>query len=636
MPPHDDTFPKLLLRNGRQWPRWVAMRKKRFGIWQEYTWQECCEKVKYFSLGLRHLGFEAGDKAAIIGENEPEWFWAEFAIQAAGGMMVGIYSDMVAAEVQYIMSHAEAKFAIAHDQEQVDKYLEMKDQLPGLRRVIYWDPCGLRNYEDALLMSFDEVLALGQKYAASCPQQFEDQVAQACGGDIAAIYYTSGTTGVAKAAMVSHQALISSGRAFLEYNPATQENNFFSYIPAAWIGEGMFATSAHLVKGVILNFAEEAETIQEDLRDIAPYLVIYGPRQWEDMARTVQVKMLEARAWHRWIYQLFLKVGYQRARQLEHKKTRSPLWSMLIRLADLLVFNPLKENFGLKRCRFAITGSAAMSIDTFRFWSALGVRLKQIYGSTEAGFVSGHRSEDIRFETLGHVSSAAAVKISSPQEILVQGPTIFSGYYRDPEKTEKTLVDGWVHTGDAGFIDAHGHLVFLDRLADLSALADGTRYAPQYIEGRLRFSPYIKDALVVGGETRNYLAVIIIIDFNNVGQWAERHRIYYTTFADLSQRPEVAGLIRADIHRLNKDLPPKLDIKKFAIFPKEFDPDEAELTRTRKLRRQFMEERYTQLVEAVYTGRTGVDVEASVKYRDGREGIVKTNIKIWPVAEDAP
>jgi long-chain acyl-CoA synthetase len=630
----EETFPKLLFRNGQKWPGLTAMRKKNFGVWKEYTWKECLEKVKYFSLGLTHLGLQRGDRVAIIGENEPEWFWAEFAAQAAGGAMVGIYTDMVPAEVKYIAGHSGAKLAVANDQEQVDKFMEVRKELPSLRKVIYWDPRGLRNYEDPFLLSFDEVVELGKRYEASHPQAFEENVAKGAGEDIAALYYTSGTTGLPKAAMVSHRALISSGRVFLEYNPASHRENFFSYMPAAWIGEGMFITSSHLANGVILNFAEEPETIQEDLREIAPHVVSYGPRQWEDLARTIQVRMREAGFLNRFLYRIFLRLGYKRAELLEQNREPNFFWNILIALSDLLVFYPLRENFGMKKCQIATTGSAAMSIDTFRFWSALGIRLKQLYGSTEAGFVAGHRSGEIRFETLGNISSVATVKISEAGEILVKGPALFSGYHKDPERTAQTLIDGWVRTGDAGFIDQRGHLVFLDRLADVSRLASGAEYAPQYIEGRLRFSPHIKDAMVLGGEKRNYLAVIIIIDFENVGKWAEDHRINYTTFADLSQKDELSRLIRADIDRLNRDLPEEMRIKKFVLLHKEFDPDEAELTRTRKLRRGFMEERYAPLVDAIYQGQSGVDVEALVKYRDGREGVVRTNIKIWSADEE--
>jgi long-chain acyl-CoA synthetase len=624
-----DTFPKLLVRNYEKWPNNIAMRNKDFGIWKEHTWEDGYENVRYLSLCFLHLGLNRGDKVAIIGENEPEWFWAEFAAQAAGGIMVGLYTDMVPSQVAFMVTHSEAKFVVAKDQEQVDKFLEIKDLLPGLSKIIYWDPRGLRHYNDPLLLSYNEAIELGKSYQNKHPDAFEQNLHQGKGDDIAALYYTSGTSGEPKSGMVSHRSLISSGKAFLDYNPITNKDNLFSYLPAAWIGEGMFGTSAHLIAGGILNFAEEPETVQVDMREIGPYVVSYGPRQWEDMARTIQVKIREAFFLNRLLYRIFLKVGYKRVDLIEKGLSGNMAWRLLIALGDALVFYPLRENFGLRNCRIPTTGSSAMSVDTFRFWSALGVRLKQIYGSTEAGFIAGHRSDEIYFETLGNISTAAEVKISNEQEIWVRGPQVFSGYYKDPDKTRETVVDGWVRTGDAGFLDQKGHLVFLDRLKDLSTLSNGTKYAPQYIEGRLRFSPYIKDAMVLGGETRAYIAVIIIIDFENAGRWAEENHLNYTTFADLSQKDEVGDLINQDIDRVNQGFSEKMKVKKFVLLHKEFDPDEEELTRTRKLRRGFMEERYRELVEAIYRDDHGLDIETPVKYRDGRQALMKTHIRIW-------
>ncbi len=623
-----DTFPKLLVSQYERWPNNVAMRKKDFGKWEEYTWRDAYENVRYLSLCFLHLGLQRGDKVAIIGENEPDWFWAEFAAQVAGGIMVGIYTDMVPAQVEFMFNHSDAIIAVANDQEQVDKFLEIRDKIPRLKKIIYWDPKGLRNYHDPLLLSYHEAIELGKSYEKKHPDAFEKSLRMGSADDIAALYYTSGTSGEPKAGMVSHRALINSGKSFLNYNPLTNTDNLFSYLPAAWIGEGMFATAAHLTGAVILNFAEEPETVQEDMREIGPTVASYGPRQWEDMARTIQVRINESGAVNRLLYRLFLKVGYKRVELIEKGLKGNLFWRFLIEIADLLVFYPLRENFGLRNCKIATTGSAAMSVDTFRFWSALGVRLKQVYGSTEAGFVAGHRSEEIFFETLGNISTSAEVKISEEQEILVRGPQIFSGYFRNKKKTEETIIDGWVHTGDAGFIDEKGHLVFLDRLSDMSTLSNGTKYAPQYIEGRLRFSPYIKDAMSLG-EKREYIAVIIIIDFDNVGKWAEEHHINYTTFTDLSQKREIAGLIAKDIQRVNIGFPQETKVKKFVLLHKEFDPDEEELTRTRKIRRGFMEERYKDLVEAIYHGDPGVDIETQVKYRDGRQATMKTHIRIW-------
>jgi long-chain acyl-CoA synthetase len=628
-----DTFPKLLVSHYEKWPDNVAMRKKDFGIWKEYTWRDAYVNVRYLSLCFLHLGLQRGDKVAIIGENEPEWFWAEFAAQAAGGLSVGIYADMVPAQVEFMFSHSESIIAVAHDQEQVDKFLEIRDRIPRLKKIIYWDPKGLRNYHDPILLSWTEAIELGKSYEKSHPEEFEKNLSMGSAEDIAALFYTSGTSGEPKAGMLSHRALIYSGATFLEFNTLAPTDNLFSYLPAAWIGEA-WSTAAHLKGAVTLNFAEEPETVQEDMREIGPTIASYGPRQWEDMARTIQVRISEAGYINRLMYKLFLQVGYKRVDLIEKNAKPNLLWSSLIKMADNLVLYPLRENFGLRNCRIATTGSSAMSVDTFRFWSALGLRLKQIYGSTEAGFVAGHRSGEIYFETLGNIATCAEVKISEEQEILVKGAQIFSGYFRNQKKTDETIIDGWVHTGDAGFIGKKtGHLVFLDRLSDMSTLSDGTKYAPQYIEGRLRFSPYIKDAMSLG-EKRNYIAVIIIIDFANVGKWAEEHHINYTTFNDLSQKKETAGLIAKDIQRVNEGFPPETRAKKFVLLHKEFDPDEEELTRTRKIRRGFMEERYKDLVEAIYHGDSGVDIETQVKYQDGRRATMKTHISIWTPEEE--
>ena len=627
-----DTLPKLLENQYKIRPDDVAMRKKNFGIWKEFTWRDSYENMRYLSLYFRQIGIQRGDKVAIIGENEPEWYWAEFAIQAVGGIMVGIYADMVPSQVEYMFNHSEAIVVVANDQEQVDKFLEIRKKIPRLRKIVYWDPRGLRNYQEPLLISYSEAVELGKSHGKKYPEAFEKSLSAICGKDIAALYYTSGTSGEPKAGMVSHRSLICSAKDFLDYNPLTYRDNLFSYLPAAWIGEGMFATAPHLVNGVILNFAEEPETVQEDMREIGPTVASYGPRQWEDMARTIQVRIGEAGYLNKLLYKIFLKVGYKRVEFIEKELKPTMLWRLVIQIADILVFYPLRENFGLRKCRIATTGSSAMSVDTFRFWSALGIRLKQIYGSTEAGFVAGHRSDEIYFETLGNISTCAEVRISKEQEIIVSGPQLFSGYFKDREKTDETLIKGWVHTGDAGFIGKKGHLVFMDRLKDMSSLLNGTRYAPQYIEGRLRFSPYIKDAMSIG-EQKDFISVIIVIDFENVGKWAEENHINYTTFADLSQKKEVAVLIARDIYRVNKGFSEEIKVKKFVSLNKEFDPDEDELTRTRKIRRNFMEERYKELVKAIYEGHSGVDIATKVSYRDGRKATMKNYIRIWTSEE---
>jgi len=623
-----ETIPQLIWRNCQKWTDKPAVCVKRRGIWQSYSWQEYYEKVKYFSLGLISLGFEPGDVICIIGDNEPEWFWAEFAAQAAGGLATGMFVDSIPAEVKYIASHSGSKFAVVNDQEQTDKFLEIKSELPLLKKIIYWDPKGLKNYDDPILTSFDKVLEIGKEYEKSHPGLFEENVQKGKGDDKAFIYYTSGTTGLPKGAVLTHKALINTARAFLSRFPLDENDNLVSNFPPAWVGDSFFATIPHLLTGARLNFPEEPETVSEDTREVGPDFVIYGPRQWESLVSSVQVKMADAGALKRLIYNLFMPVGYKIADMNFRNEKPDLFWRTLHSIAHAVLFRPLKDKLGLSNARFAVTGSSVLSLDSFRFIHALGVELRQNYASTEAGFFSCHSKGEIDFQSVGRPAPGVEVRITDEGELLVRSECVFTGYHKDPEKTAAVLSNGWCRTGDAVHVNEEGHLIFLDRLEHMGELASGVRYAPQYIEGRLRFSPYIKDAMVVGGKDKEYVCAIINIDFAMVGKWAEHHRIPYTTFVDLSQKKEVAELIQQDLTRVNNYLPEGARVKKFVLLHKEFDPDEAELTRTRKLRREFMEQRYKELIDAMYNGADSVTVQASVTYRDGRKGTVSTSVQI--------
>ncbi len=623
-----ETIPKLIRHNHEKWSQRTAMCMKKFGIWQRYSWQDCYENVKYFSLGLMSLGLKAGDVVCIIGDNEPEWFWGEFAVQAAKGITTGIFVDSIPSEVKYIAAHSDAKFAIVNDQEQTDKFLEIKDELPQLKKVIYWDPKGLRNYDDPILISFAEVTALGREFEKKHPGLFEQNVEQGKGDDTAFIYYTSGTTGLPKGAMITQRALINTARCFIDRYPLNEKDDLISNFPAAWVGDSFFATIPHLLTGARLNFPEEPETIAEDTREVGPNFVIYGPRQWEGLVSEIQIKMIDAHPLKRFIYNLFLPVGHKIADLSFQGKKPSLLWRALHAIAHVLLFRPLKDRLGLSKVRFAVTGSSVLSLDTFRLIHAIGVELRQNYGSTEAGFISSHGKGEIQFESVGRPALGTEVRIADSGELLVRSDCMFNGYHKDPEKTAATLIDGWCHTGDAVHINQDGHLIFLDRLEHMTELSEGVKYAPQYIEGRLRFSPYIKDAMVIGGKGKEFVSAIINIDFGMVGKWAERNHIPYTTYVDLSQKQEVADLVQKDLLRVNGYLPEPARVKKFVLLHKEFDPDEAELTRTRKLRRDFMEKRYQDLIDAIYHHGKKITVSAPVTYRDGRKGTVSTAIKV--------
>jgi long-chain acyl-CoA synthetase len=628
-----ETIPQIIKSNYEKWGQQTAMCMKKFGVWQRYAWKDYYETVKYFSLGLISLGLEQGDVVCIIGDNEPEWFWGEFAVQAAGGIATGIFVDSIPSEVKYIAEHSGAKFAIVNDQEQTDKFLEIKGELPLLKKVIYWDPKGLKHYDDPLLVNFAEVVKLGKEYEKEHPGLFEQKVEEGKEGDTAFIYYTSGTTGLPKGAMLTHRALINTAQGFISRYPLNKNDDLISNFPAAWVGDSFFATLPHLLTGARLNFPEEPETINEDTRETGPNFVIYGPRQWESLVSEIQVKMMDAHALKRFFYNLFLPLGHKIADIKFLGKTPNLFLRALYGIACALLFTPLKDKLGLSKVRFAVTGSSVLSLDTFRLIHAIGIELRQTYASTEAGLISSHSKGEIDFASVGRPALDTEVRISDAGELLVKSNSMFSGYYKDPEKTKVVLVDGWCHTGDAVNIDGKGHLIFLDRLEHMGELSSGAKYAPQYIEGRLRFSPYIKDAMVIGGKDKDFVSAIVNIDFAMVGKWAESNRLPYTTFVDLSQKTEVADLIRKDLVRVNSYLPEPARVKRFVLMHKEFDPDEAELTRTRKLRREFIEDRYKDLIKGIYDDGEEIKVEAAVTYRDGRKGTVSTAIKVRTLSE---
>jgi len=628
-----NTIPQVIQGNYAKWGVRAAMCMKKFGIWQRYSWKDYYEKVKYISLGLISLGLEQGDVVCVIGDNEPEWLWGEFATQAAGGIVTGIFVDCIPSEVKYIATHSDAKFALVNDQEQADKFLEIKSELPLLKKVIYWDPKGLKNYDEPILINLTTVMKLGKKYEETHAGLFEQNVENGREDDIAFIYYTSGTTGLPKGARLTHRALINTARGFLSRYPLNETDDLVSNFPIAWVGDSFFATIPHLLTGARLNFPEEPETIIGDTRETGPNFVIYGPRQWENLVSEIQVKMIDANRLKRFCYNLFLPVGHKIADIDFQGKTPNLFWRALHGVADLFLFRPLKDKLGLSKLRFAVTGSSTLSLDTFRLIHAIGIELRQNYASTEAGFISSHSKGEINFESVGRPALDTETRITDEGELLVRSDSMFAGYHKDPEKTAAVLIDGWCHTGDAVNIDAKGHLIFLDRLDHMSELSSGIKYAPQYIEGRLRFSPYIKDAMVIGGKDKDFASAIINIDFTMVGKWAEHSRLPYTTFVDLSQKKEVADLVRKDVVRVNSYLPEATRVRKFALLHKEFDPDEAELTRTRKLRRDFIKERYGHLIESIYNDGKEVKVEAAVTYRDGRKGVVTTGIKVRSVQE---
>jgi long-chain acyl-CoA synthetase len=628
-----DTWPKVLKYNYEKYgDHRRAMRHKHYGVWHPHTWKDYYLNVKHLALGLLALGFEPGDKVLIIGDNAPQWYYAQLAAQANHGVSVGLFSDLLPLEIKYTAENSDARFAVVESQEQVDKFLQIKDALPRLKKVIYWRYKGLARYDDDILVGYREVLKLGETFEAQHPGRFEQNVEAGRADDVCAIIYTAGTTGSApKGAIHTYRTLRAGADFLLQLDPWTEEDNIVPYLPPVWINEQWTGIGCHLLSAGILNFAEAPETQQRDSQETGPSIVFYGARPWESQAAMVQARILGADAIKRLAFRLLMPIGEKMAELKYRKQKPSVFLKILYFFADIILFGSIKRSLGLSNARICYTTGAILSPDAFRFYHALNLPLKSLYGSTEGGALSGAQNDDIHFETVGPAHEGAEVKISDDGELIYRQPGVFVGYHKDPQKTDAVLKNGWFHSGDSGFIREDGHIVIVDRLQDLVERDIGDALAPQNIESRLRFSPYIKDAWILAGPESAQVSAIIIINYDNVSRWAGQMRVAYTSFAELSQAPEVYELVRQDIDRVNQTLPPGAKVKKYVNLHKEFDPDEAELTRTRKLRKTFLEERYRELIDAVYADKTEASIEAQVGDRDGRERTINTTIRIESV-----
>ncbi|HVR28207.1 MAG TPA: long-chain fatty acid--CoA ligase [Thermoanaerobaculia bacterium] len=623
-----DTLPKLLVARARERGSATALREKELGIWRALTWREYLERVRDTALGFLELGVAPGDRIAILGDNRPEWVIAELAAQSVGAVSMGVYQDSVAEEVEFLIAFCEATLVVAEDQEQVDKILESRAGLPTVRRVLFHDPRGLRKYDDPLLVDLADVERMGARRVAECPDEFGALVEATRPDDVAILSTTSGTTGKPKLAMLTHRNLVAMARSFTAVEPLAPGDEFLSFLPLPWIGEQMIGVACALQVGFTVNFPEEPETAQQDLREIGPHMLFSPPRIWENMVSEVQVKIEDSSWLKRAVYAWSMRQGYAAADRRLAKRPLPPGLALQSRLAELVCFLWIKDKLGLRRLKRAYTGGAALGPDIFRFFHALGVNLKQIYGQTEVSGISVlHRDGDIKFQTVGLPVPGAEIRIDENGEILTRSPAVFVGYYNNPEATEETLEEGWLHSGDAGYLDQDGHLIVIDRAKDVMTLHDGTRFSPQFIENKLKFSPYVREAVVFGGDWP-FVTAMITIDFANAGKWAEKKQLPYTTFTDLSQKPEIYGLVREHVERMNEDLPEAARIRRFLLLHKELDADDAELTRTRKVRRSFVAERYRPLVDALYGGRESVPVETVISYQDGRTATTRTELKI--------
>jgi len=631
-----DTFPKLVRDNAERFGSRVAIREKDYGIWQSYTWRDYFDQARLIALGLASLGFARGDKTAIIGDNRPQLYWAVMATQALGGVPVPIYQDSVEKEMQYILDHSEARFAVVEDQEQVDKLLHVKAQCPRLESIVYDDSRGMRGYSEPSLMSLTELAERGRKFEVGHPAHFDDELGRGRADDVAIICYTSGTTGVPKGAMLSHRNLSVTARNAAAFEGLQSDEEILSYLPMAWVGDHIFSYAQSIVTGFAINCPESAATVLHDLKEIGPTYFFAPPRIWETILTNVMVRVEDC-AWpKRRLVDFFLRLA-QAIEQARLNRAPVPVWRRLLApLGHLLVGAPLRDNLGMRRLRRAYTAGEAIGPEIFVFFRALGINVKQIYGMTEASvFITVQKDDDVRLDTVGIPIPGVELRISPEGEVLYRSPGVFQGYYKNPEATRQTLEDGWVRSGDAGVIDHDGHLKIVDRAKDVGRLADGTLFAPKYLENKLKFSPYVKEAVCVG-QDRPYVAALINIDLVAVGNWAERGGIAYTSYTDLSQKPEVYDLVRREVERVNRSLAEDevlrgARIRKFLILHKELDPDDEEITRTRKVRRGYIALKYAALIEALYGEGGHVEVEAKVTYEDGRTGTIRADVRIHDV-----
>jgi len=595
------TIPKLLRASARKFGRKVALREKDYGIWQNITWEQYYNNTKDFGLGLTALGLREKDKVSILSENNPEWLYADIGTQAVGGTVVGIYPTNVATQVEYILSHSQSRFVVVGDQEQTDKILDIKENLPGLKKIIVIDMKGLRKYDNPLIMSFKEVSSLGKREDSEDPALFDNLVDRTDPEDTALMVYTSGTTGKPKGAMISHQNAISSARNFLESTPLREDDVIISYLPLCHIAERSFSVLYPLMTGgITVNFAESLNTVQDNIREIAPTVFFAVPRIWEKMHSGHIMRMRDATRLKQFIDSRCRKIEKELYDREKHEK-KANLYCRLMKLLTYVIHAyPLQRHFGLNRVQTVYTGGAPTPPEVVNFFHSLGIKIRNLYGSTECtGICSVHQENDIRVDTVGELSPGVELKIADDGELIFKTEGVFQGYYRDPEATANAVKDGWYYSGDVGVLTDDGHLKITDRKKDIIITSGGKNISPQEIENEFKASPYIKDAVIIG-DGRKYLTALILIEYDNVGKWVEDHSIAYTTFKDLSQKPEVFEMISGITEDINKKFARVETIKKFTVLDKELDQDDDELTATQKVRRTIIEKKYKNIIDKMY------------------------------------
>ncbi|CAM5780599.1 AMP-dependent synthetase/ligase [Ottowia pentelensis] len=641
------TFPQLLLQHARQRPLAPALREKEYGIWQTWSWQRALDDARHMALGLASLGFATGQNLALVGDNRPLLYLMFLSVQSLGGVPVPMYQDAVAAEMAFVLRETGAQFAFAEDQEQVDKLLELRAgageaAVPGLTHIIYDDARGLRHYRDAGLISAQDLMAAGRRFEQQHPDHFAQQIARLKPEDTAIILYTSGTTSRPKGVCQTHHAYIAAAEGGVAIDGLNGRDNVLSYLPPAWAGDFLFSVAQWLVAGFTINCPESAETVAIDMREIGPSYYFAPPRVFEGMLTSVSIRMEDAAPVKRWMHESFMRVARRVGADILVGKPVALGDRLLYGLGKLLVYGPLKNAMGLSRIRVAYTAGAAIGPDLFRFFRSIGVNLKQLYGQTETcAYVCIQKDGEVKLDTVGQAAPGVELKIADGGEVLVRSQSLLTEYYKRPEATAEVLdAEGFFHTGDAGVIDSDGHLRIIDRAKDVGRLTSGAMFAPNYIENKLKFFPQIKEA-VCFGDAREQVCAFLNIDFDAVGNWAERRGLPYAGYVDLAGKPDVLTMMKECVEKVNAELAGEegmeaTQIARFLVLHKELDPDDDELTRTRKVRRGFVAEKYGVLLDALYGGKSEQFIETAVKFEDGRSGTVSATLGILDARRFAP
>ena len=630
----NQTFPGLLLKHSQNSADSPAFREKYLGIWQTYSWRESAEQVRALACGLAVMGLKRGDTIAIIGDNRPQLYWVFLAAQSIGAVPVPMYQDGVAEELQYVLNHAGVRFAVVEDQEQTDKLFLIKDRCSQLEEIIYKDSRGMQDYNQPFVHNYTDVQERGRAYDEENPDFFQRELAVTGPDDVAGVFYTSGTTGNPKGVQLTYSNLLVSANRFSHQEALQDDERQINYAPMAWVGDHFFLALA-LSAGYSTNCPESRETLLTDLKEIGPTIFFGAPALWEGLLTTITIRMEDAGRFKRGLFRYFIDVAQRAGTDLLDRRPVGLADRLRYWLGEVFVYGPLKNNLGLSHTRLAITGGAPLGENTFSFYRSIGINLKQIYGQTEcSAYATRHHNGDARQDTVGPPCEGVEIRIADSGEILVKSPGNFAGYFKNPEATRETLTeDGWLRTGDAGIMTDDGHLKVIDRANDVGALNDGTLFAPQYIENKLKFFPYIREAVALGN-ARNYVTVFINIDLEAMGNFAERIGLSYSGYTDLSQRDEVYDLIRQNVEEVNQDLTrdsnlASSQIRRFIVLHKELDADDGELTRTRKVRREFVGEKYRKLIDALYSDQQHVEVESEVTFEDGSKGSISADLKIY-------